>query len=116
MYMAVYLMSDICFLADVFKAFHNNSLNQYQLNSAYFVSVPQLAWNALLKHIDRPILLITDPEMYRMIQPNIRGGICSASGRYAGTNNKVMELLYDPRRPTSYIMKVDANNLSGWAM
>ena len=29
---------------------------------------------------------------------------------------KLMGSLYDPRLPTSYIMKVDANNLYGWAM
>ena len=79
--MALYLLSDICLLADVFQAFRKNSFNEYQLDPAYFVSAPQLAWNALFKHIDRPIQLITDPEMYRMIQPNIRGGICHASVR-----------------------------------
>ena len=74
-YIALYLLSDICLQTDVFQAFRNNSLDEYQLDSAYFVSAPQLAWNALLKHIDRTITLITVPEMYRMIQPNIRGGI-----------------------------------------
>ena len=85
-YMALYLLRDICLLADVFQAFQNQSLDEYQLDPAYFVSAPQLAWNALLKHIDRLIPLITDPEMYHMIQPNIRGGICHASVRYARTN------------------------------
>ena len=51
-----------------------------------------------------------------MIQPNIRGGICHASVRYARANNKTMGSLYDPTKPTSYIMYVDANNLYGWAM
>ena len=88
--MALYLLSDICLLADVFQAFRNNSLDEYQLDPAYLVSAPQLAWNALLKHIDHPIPLIPDPEMYRMIQPNIRGGICHASIRYARANNKLM--------------------------
>ena len=80
-YMALYLLSDICLLADVFQAFRNQSLDEYQLNPAYFVSAPQLAWNALLKHIDRPVPLITDQEMYLMIQLNIRGNICHASVR-----------------------------------
>ena len=114
--MALYLLSDICLLADVFQAFRNNSLDDYQLDPTYFVSAPQLAWNSLLKHIDRPIPLIIDPEMYRMIQPYIRGGICYASVCYARANNKLMGSLYDPRQPTSYIMEVDANNLDGWAM
>ena len=113
-YMQLYLLSDICLLADVFQMFRNNSLDEYQLDPAYFVSAPQPTWNALLKHIDRPIPLITDPEMYQMIQPNIRGGICHASVSYARANNKLMGLLYDPRQPTSYIMEVDANNLYGW--
>ena len=76
----------------------------------------QLAWNARLKHIDLPIPLITDPEMYRMIQTNIHRGICDASVRYARANNKLMGSLYDPRQLTSYIMAVHANNLAGWAM
>ena len=41
-YMALYLLSDICLLADVFQAFRNQSLNEYQLDPAYFVSAPQL--------------------------------------------------------------------------
>jgi len=51
-----------------------------------------------------------------MIQPSIRGGICHISGRYARANNKLMGALYDPTKPTSYILYVDANNLYGWAM
>ena len=42
-YMHLYLLSDICLLADVFQTFRNNSLNEYQLDPAYFVSAPQLA-------------------------------------------------------------------------
>ena len=106
-YIQLYLLSDICLLADVFQMFRNNSLNEYQLDPAYFVSAPQLAWNALLKHSNQSIPLITDPEMYRLIQPNIRGGICHASVRYARANNKLMGSLYDPTKPTSYIMEVN---------
>ena len=115
-YMALYLLIDICLLAEVFQAFRKNSLDEYQLDTAYFVSAPQLAWNALLKHIDRPIPLITDPEMYRMIQLNIRGGICHASVRYARAIIKLMGSLYDSRLQTSYIMEVGANNLYALAM
>ena len=60
--------------------------------------------------------LLSDPEMCRMIQPNIRGGICHASVRYAKTNNKYMGALYDPTKEDSYILYIDANNLYGWAM
>ena len=80
------------------------------------MSAPKLAWSALLKYINWPIHLITDPEMYRMIQPNIRGGICHASVRYARANYKLLGSLYDSSKPTSYILYVDANNLYGWGM
>ena len=43
----------ICLLADVCHAIRNQSLDEYPLDPAYFVSAPQLALNALLKHIDR---------------------------------------------------------------
>ena len=42
-YMQHYILSNICLLADVFQMFRNNSLNEYQLDPAYFVSSPQLA-------------------------------------------------------------------------
>ena len=71
--MRLYLLTDICILADAFETFRENSLNEYLLDPANYMSAPQLAWSALLKFIDRPINLITDPEMYRMIQPNVRG-------------------------------------------
>ena len=98
------------------ETFRANSLDEYQLDPAYYMSAPQLAWSALLKFINNPIHLITDPEMYRMIQTNIRGGIVHASVRYARANNKLLGSLYDPTKPISYILYLDANNLYGWAM
>ena len=41
--MAQYLLSDISLLTDVFQAFRNNSLDEYQLDPPYFVIAPQLA-------------------------------------------------------------------------
>ena len=114
--MRLYLLSDVAFLADVFQIFRYNSLDEYQMNPAYYMIAFQLAWDALLKYIDCLIHLITDLEMYCMIQPNIRGGICHATVRYACANNKLMGSLYDPTEPTFYIIYVDANNLYGRAM
>ena len=70
----------------------------------------------MFKMQDLKLELISDPEMYRMIQPNIRGGICHWSGRYARVNNKYMGALYRPDEPESFIMYIDATNLYGWAM
>ena len=51
-----------------------------------------------------------------MIQRNIKGGIVQASVRYARANNKSLGTLYDLRKPNSYILYVNANNLYEWAM
>lgn len=114
--MGPYLLIDVLLLADVFQNFQNASLADYQLDLVNFVSAPHLAWNALLKYVDRPIYLITDPEMYRMILPSISGGICHISVRYVQTYNKLMGAMYDLTKQTSYISFVDANNLYGWSM
>ena len=116
MIISLYLLNNICLLADIFETFRSNSLEEYQLDPAYNVSAPQLAWIALLKFIIQIIPFITDFEMYRIIQPNIQGGICHASVWYARANNKLIRSLNYSTKQTSIIMEVDANNLYGWAM
>ena len=103
-YLKLYLASDVCQLADVFINFLSNCFLNYKLDPSYFVSAPQLACNAKFKMQDLKLELITDPEMYRMIQPNIRGGICHATERYARANNKYMAALYRLDEPDSFIM------------
>ena len=115
-YLELYLFTDVCLLADVFETFRATSKEAYELDPAYFVSAPQLAWNAMLRFIKRPIQLISDAEMYRMIQPAVRGGICHASVRYARANNKYMGSLFDRMRRVRYILYIDATNLYGEAM
>ena len=41
-YMQLYLLSDICLLAGVFQMFRQNTLDEYQLDPAYFVSARYL--------------------------------------------------------------------------
>ena len=115
-HLKLYLASDVCQLADVFLNFRSICHTTYQLDPAYFVSAPQLTWNSMFKMHDLKLELISDPEMYRMIQPNIRGGICHSSGRYARVNNKYMGALYRPDEPESFIMYIDATNLYGLSM
>ena len=69
----------------------------------------------MFKMQDIKLELLSDPEIYRMIQPNIRGGICHAGGRYARVHNKYMGELYRPDEPESFIMYIDATNLYGLA-
>jgi len=65
--------------------------------------------------------LITDPNIYLMVESAIRGGISSVSNQLATANNQYLEdknkkKLFDPSKPTSFIMSWDVINLYGYCM
>ena len=113
-YHDLYVQYDTLLLADVFEKFRNMCLEIYELDPAYFVSAPGLAWQAYLKRQVKAELL-TDYDMILMIDKGIRGGICQATHSYAKANNKYMKN-YDKKNESSYIKYLDANNLYGWVM
>ena len=67
---------------DIFENFRNMCFKIYELDLAYFVSVPRLAWQACLKETEVKLKLITDYSMILMIEKGISGGICQATHRY----------------------------------
>ena len=113
-YHDLYVQSDTL-LADVYEDFRNMCLNIYELDPAYFVSAPGLAWQACLKKTGVKLELLTDYDMLLMIEKALRGGICQATHRYAKANNKYMKN-YDKNIESSYLAFLDPNNLYGWAM
>ena len=46
----------------------------------------------------------------------MRGGVCMISQRYARANNKYLGNRFDPKKESTYIVDLDANNLYGKAM
>ena len=109
------VQSDTLLLVDVFKNFRNKCIEICDLDPAYFLSTPGLAWQACFKKTEVKLELLTDYDMLLMIEKGIRGGICQATHRYAKANNKYMKN-YDKNNESSYIEYLDANNLYGWAM
>ncbi len=69
----------------------------------------------MLKITEVEINLISDPDMYLMVEKGIRGGISTITKRYARANNKYAKG-YDKDQMSVYIPYLDANNLYGWAM
>ena len=63
-----------------------------------------------LKHTDAALDLITDPDVYLMLEANFRGGIATISKRYASANNKHVEG-YNDSEESRYITYSDANSL-----
>ena len=69
----------------------------------------------MLRHTNCTLDLISDPEMFSMVDVGIRGGVSMISTRHAQANNPYIAA-FDAALPTSYIIYLDANNLYGWAM
>ena len=74
-----------------------------------------MAWDAALKLTNVKLELLDNEEMYTFVKRSIRGGISQITKRYAKANNKHCKD-FDPMKPISHLIYLDANNLYGWAM
>ena len=109
-YHDLYVESDTLLLGDIFENFQNACLSNYGLDPMHFVSLPGLAWQACLKKTDVKLELITDYDMFLIVEYGVRGGICHVVNRYAKANNHYMKD-YNENEESSYIQYLDANNL-----
>jgi hypothetical protein len=120
-YHNAYLTCDVLLLSDVWMNFCRASNAIYGLDPNYYYTSPALSWDAMMKFNyeqygrDWSMELLTDYDMYMMIERGIRGGLSQISARYAKANNKLSKN-YNPAEPESYISYFDANNLYGCGM
>lgn len=114
-YTDFYLKCDVLLLCDVFEKFRGMSLNFYNLDPCYYVSSPSLSWDAMLLYTGVKLDLISDIEIYQMLEKGIRGGLAQCSLRYAKANNKFLAD-YDPKAPDTFLAYLDCVNLYGHAM
>ena len=114
-YHDLYLKTDVLLLADVMTEFRKTCKSAYGLDALHYYTSPGLAWHAMLKYTGVELDLISDPDMYLMIERGIRGGVSSIMKRHSEANHKYLDD-YDPKKPNKHILYLDANNLYGWAM
>ncbi|CAH1639524.1 unnamed protein product [Spodoptera littoralis] len=114
-YTDLYLKCDVLLLCDIFEKFRDMSLNYYSLDPCFYVSSPSLSWDAMLLHTKVELELISDVDMYQMLEDGIRGGLAQCSLRYAKANNKYLSS-YNNKEPSSYLIYLDCVNLYGFAM
>jgi len=95
--------------------FRHPIYSQHGLDCLHFIILSLLAWTCALKYTEAELELISDPDIYLMIESNMRGGIATISHRQAVANNPLVDG-YDPSRPNSWIEYLDANNLYSCSM
>ena len=89
-YHNLYSLSDVLLLADVCENYRNICMNHYGLDPAWYISAPDLAWDAALKITKDQLKLLSDSDMLLMIESGSRGGIVTISHRHAKANNEYM--------------------------
>ena len=67
-YHDAYLKSDVLLLADIFREFRDECISVYKLDPAHYVSLAGYSWDCALKYSDVKLQLITDIDMYQMIE------------------------------------------------
>jgi len=77
-----YVTTDVFLLADCFEAFRQAMLRAHGLDCLHFPSLPSLSFQTALKMTKVELDLITDPNMFLIIESEIRG----VSRRFAEAN------------------------------
>ncbi|CAH1106760.1 unnamed protein product [Psylliodes chrysocephalus] len=115
-YVDLYLKTDIMLLADVFERFRTSCRKTYNLEPAKYFTLPGFTFDAMLKHTNQEIELLTDIDMFLFVEKGIRGGLSQVcSKRRSHANNRYMPS-YDTSKTDSYLMYFDINNQYGYAM
>ena len=76
----LYLKSDVLLLAGVFGKFIKVSVNEFDINPQYCVSLPGYTWQCGLKYTGINLQTLQDKDKILLLENNIRGGISSVMG------------------------------------
>ena len=110
-------MTDVLLLADVFADYRRRSYKTYGLDPIYCISSPGYANRAMLNYTNAEIKLITDVNIYLIIEKGIRGGRCEPMFIRAKANNKYINPNFTENRDIeSYIVSLGVNSLYPTAM
>ena len=105
-----YMTLDVLLLADVFQNFRHVMLRSHGLDCLHFPSLPSMTLQLALKITGVELELISDLNIYVMLEAGIRGGLSYVAQRHAKANFPEMPD-YRPDLPTSHVLYLDCNSL-----
>ena len=103
-YMSLYCMLDTVLLAECVMRFRYDIQNEFDLSCENYVSLPQLAFDCMLRSTGAKIEQMSDKDMIYMIENGIRGGVSYINTRHVNVENTYNSLTY-----------IDMTNLYGFA-
>ena len=89
-YHDLYMICDVMLLTDLFEQFRKTCLEHYQLDPCWYFTSSGLSLDALLKHSNAELELLTDPDMLLFFEKGTRGGISTITHRFGKANNSYM--------------------------
>lgn len=110
-YCHIYVVLDTVLLASIVNVRRAEVYSEYSLDMAQFVSAPHLNYNVLLSTVETKVELLTDAEMFTMLERGIRGGMAMASTRHDGLPPD-----YSESESEKCLLLLDAVNLYGMSL
>ena len=111
-YVDLYLNLDVAFLAVIYLQWRSVHLDLFNLDCLYFLTLVSFAIEAMYYKCEVSLDSISDPNLYHVINRNIRGGFCSVGQRHVIANSKNANPNFDINTMKSnYLLYVDFNSL-----
>ena len=111
-YVDLYLNLDVAFLADIYLQWRCVFTELFSLDCLDFLTLASFAIEAMYHKCELSLDSISDPNLYHMINRNIRGGFCSVGKRHVIANNKNTNPNFDSKwMKSDYLLYVDFNSL-----
>ena len=103
-YCQLYCRLDTLQLAEAMLAFIEEVQIDFGLDASNYISLPQLAWQCMLKHTGVVLDYLPNMDMINIFEQNIRGGVSFVNVRMVDTQTEGGHLMY-----------LDFTNLYGYA-
>jgi hypothetical protein len=112
-YCELYCKADTLLLAECFLQFRDEVFSEMKLDCVHYISLPQLAYDSMLRMTKIEIECMTDIDMILFCEANIRGGVSFINTRHCLADPE--PVLEEGEVESAYervaMMYLDANNL-----